>query len=54
MSIFENLDIKNKADFVNFIKQLKAALAPHGMVVTVDVSGKIPILIGPAATIGQR
>jgi spore germination protein YaaH len=39
---FENLDIKNKADYVNFIRLLKAALQPHGMIVSVDVTRENP------------
>ncbi|MCM2974058.1 glycosyl hydrolase family 18 protein [Priestia aryabhattai] len=35
---FENINIKNKQDFVLFIKELKAALKPHGMTVSVDVT----------------
>lgn len=39
---FENMDMKNKADYVNFIRLLKAALQPYGMIVTVDVSRENP------------
>lgn len=39
---FENMDMKNKADYVNFIRLLKAALQPHGMLVSVDVSRENP------------
>ncbi|MEK1830137.1 glycosyl hydrolase family 18 protein [Priestia megaterium] len=35
---FENINIKNKQDFVLFIKELKAALKPHGMTISVDVT----------------
>ncbi|MFC5530412.1 glycosyl hydrolase family 18 protein [Cohnella yongneupensis] len=39
---FENMDVKNKAHFVNFIRLLKAALQPYGMQVTVDVTRENP------------
>jgi spore germination protein YaaH len=39
---FENLDMKNKADYVNFIRSLKAALQPHGILATVDVTRENP------------
>ncbi|WP_445506146.1 glycosyl hydrolase family 18 protein [Niallia sp. 03190] len=35
---FENIDIKNKQDFVLFISELKTALKPSGIVVSVDVT----------------
>ncbi|QNG58306.1 LysM peptidoglycan-binding domain-containing protein [Bacillus sp. PAMC26568] len=35
---FENIDIKNKQDYVQFIRELKNALKPHGMIVSVDVT----------------
>ncbi|PLT35237.1 glycosyl hydrolase family 18 [Bacillus sp. V5-8f] len=35
---FENIDIKNKQDFVRFIGELKKALGPHGILVSVDVT----------------
>lgn len=35
---FENIDIRNKNDFVSFIRELKQALHPHGIVVSVDVT----------------
>lgn len=35
---FENMNIKNKHDYVLFIKELKKALDPFGIVVSVDVS----------------
>ncbi|MFJ8067106.1 glycosyl hydrolase family 18 protein [Psychrobacillus sp. NPDC096426] len=35
---FENIDPKNKQDFVLFITELKKALQPHGIKVSVDVT----------------
>lgn len=35
---FENIDIKNKQDYVLFIAELKKALQTHGILVSVDVS----------------
>ncbi|RFU69196.1 LysM peptidoglycan-binding domain-containing protein [Bacillus sp. V59.32b] len=35
---FENINIKNKQDYVVFIGELKKALQPHGIIVSVDVS----------------
>ncbi|RZT24228.1 LysM peptidoglycan-binding domain-containing protein [Fictibacillus sp. BK138] len=35
---FENIDPKNKQDYVVFIRELKTALQPHDIVVSVDVS----------------
>jgi spore germination protein YaaH len=35
---FENIDPKNKKDFVLFIGELKKALKPHGIKVSVDVT----------------
>ncbi|MDQ0217589.1 spore germination protein YaaH [Peribacillus cavernae] len=35
---FENIDMKNKQDFVSFISELKTALKPHGILVSVDVT----------------
>ncbi|MDR0137756.1 LysM peptidoglycan-binding domain-containing protein [Metabacillus idriensis] len=35
---FENIDIKNKQDYVSFIRELKTALKPHGIIVSVDVT----------------
>ncbi|SER79247.1 LysM peptidoglycan-binding domain-containing protein [Psychrobacillus sp. OK032] len=35
---FENIDPKNKQDFVFFITELKKALQPHGIKVSVDVT----------------
>ncbi|WP_416729350.1 glycosyl hydrolase family 18 protein [Fictibacillus sp. JL2B1089] len=35
---FENMDIKNKSDYVQFIRELKAALQPYGILVSVDVT----------------
>lgn len=35
---FENIDIKNKQDFVLFIIELKKALQPYGILVSVDVT----------------
>jgi spore germination protein len=35
---FENIDPKNKQDYVVFIQELKSALQPYGIVVSVDVS----------------
>ncbi|MFJ5768701.1 LysM peptidoglycan-binding domain-containing protein [Psychrobacillus sp. NPDC093180] len=35
---FENIDPKNKKDFVLFITELKKALQPHGIKVSVDVT----------------
>ncbi|MFC7370954.1 LysM peptidoglycan-binding domain-containing protein [Fictibacillus iocasae] len=35
---FENVDPKNKQHYVTFITELKRAAAPHGMIVSVDVS----------------
>lgn len=35
---FENIDPKNKQDFVLFITELKKALQPHGIIVSVDVT----------------
>ncbi|GGB66286.1 glycosyl hydrolase family 18 protein [Fictibacillus barbaricus] len=35
---FENIDPKNKQDYVLFIQELKEALRPSGLVVSVDVS----------------
>lgn len=39
---FENIDIKNKADYVDFIRELKNTLQPHGILVSVDVSRENP------------
>lgn len=39
---FENIDIKNKQDYVTFIKELTAALRPNGRIVSVDVSRENP------------
>ncbi|MFD2613887.1 glycosyl hydrolase family 18 protein [Paenibacillus gansuensis] len=39
---FENIDLRNRQDFVNFIKELKAALAPKGKIVSVDVTRTNP------------
>jgi spore germination protein YaaH len=39
---FENMDIKNKNDYVNFIRQLKDTLHPHGILVSVDVTRENP------------
>jgi spore germination protein YaaH len=39
---FENMDIKNKDDYVNFIRQLKDTLHPHGILVSVDVTRENP------------
>ncbi|WP_285769438.1 LysM peptidoglycan-binding domain-containing protein [Peribacillus sp. SI8-4] len=35
---FENIDPKNKKDFVLFISELKKALKPHGITISVDVT----------------
>jgi spore germination protein len=35
---FENINIKNKQDYLLFIGELKKALAPHGIIVSVDVT----------------
>ncbi|MGE7879165.1 LysM peptidoglycan-binding domain-containing protein [Peribacillus muralis] len=35
---FENIDPKNKKDFVRFISELKKALKPHGIILSVDVT----------------
>ncbi|WP_313894656.1 glycosyl hydrolase family 18 protein [Psychrobacillus sp.] len=35
---FENIDPKNKQDFVRFVTELKKALQPHGIKVSVDVT----------------
>ncbi|WP_188532333.1 LysM peptidoglycan-binding domain-containing protein [Paenibacillus abyssi] len=35
---FENIKMRNKQDFVDFIKELKAALKPHGLLISVDVT----------------
>ena len=35
---FENIDPKNKQDFVLFVIELKKALQPHGIKVSVDVT----------------
>ncbi|WP_409302897.1 LysM peptidoglycan-binding domain-containing protein [Peribacillus sp. SCS-155] len=35
---FENIDPKNKQDYVNFITELKNAIQPYGMKVAVDVT----------------
>ena len=35
---FENIDPKNERDYVLFIKELKKALQPHGMKLSVDVT----------------
>jgi spore germination protein len=35
---FENIDPKNKQDFVLFVTELKKALQPHGIKVSVDVT----------------
>ncbi|RFU65819.1 glycosyl hydrolase family 18 protein [Peribacillus glennii] len=35
---FENIHIKNKRDYVRFIGELKNALQPHGILVSVDVT----------------
>ncbi|QRG70373.1 glycosyl hydrolase family 18 protein [Brevibacillus choshinensis] len=39
---FENISPTNKADFVDFIKQLKKTFSPHGIVVSVDVTRENP------------
>lgn len=39
---FENISIKNKADFAAFIQELSAALHPFGKVVSVDVTRTNP------------
>ncbi|MGE5700946.1 MAG: glycosyl hydrolase family 18 protein [Clostridia bacterium] len=39
---FENINIKNKQDYVELIKQLKASLAPKGMTLSVDVTRENP------------
>ncbi|WNC12159.1 glycosyl hydrolase family 18 protein [Brevibacillus brevis] len=39
---FENIDPKNKDDFVGFIKALKKTLSPHGIVLSVDVTRENP------------
>lgn len=39
---FENINPKNKVDFVDFVKQLKKTLSPHGIVVSVDVTRDNP------------
>jgi spore germination protein len=39
---FENMDVKNKQDYVDFIQRLKDLLAPHGKIVSVDVTRHIP------------
>ncbi|MDF2683856.1 MAG: glycosyl hydrolase family 18, partial [Brevibacillus sp.] len=39
---FENINPKNKDDFVDFVKQLKKTLSPHGMIVSVDVTRENP------------
>jgi uncharacterized protein YgiM (DUF1202 family) len=39
---FENMDIKNKADFVAFIRELRAALKPSGRIVSVSVTRTNP------------
>lgn len=35
---FENIDIKNKRDFVDFVRELRAAVSKKGIVVSVDVT----------------
>lgn len=39
---FENVDIKNKEDFVSFVRELGEALHPHGLIVSVDVTRENP------------
>jgi spore germination protein YaaH len=39
---FENMDIKNKSNFVSLVRELKQALKPHGKIVSVDVSRENP------------
>src|SRR5262249_44005867 len=39
---FENMDLKNKQDYVAFIRQLKQAVRPYGRIVSVDVSRENP------------
>jgi spore germination protein YaaH len=39
---FENIDIKNREDFVSFIRQLKDTLHPYGILVSVDVTRENP------------
>jgi spore germination protein len=39
---FENMDIKNKADFVSFVRELREAIEPYGKKVSVDVTRENP------------
>ncbi len=39
---FENIDIQDKEVYVSFIRELHAALHPHGILVSVDVSRENP------------
>jgi spore germination protein YaaH len=39
---FENIDIKNKADFVAFVREMSEALRPAGKTVTVDLTRTNP------------
>lgn len=39
---FENINPKNKDDFVHFVKELKSTLGPHGIVISVDVTRENP------------
>lgn len=39
---FENMDMKNKGDFVSFVKELRDAVKPYGKVVSVDVTRTNP------------
>ncbi len=39
---FENINMKNKNDFVAFVRQLKQSLSPHGIVVSIDITRENP------------
>lgn len=38
---FENMDIKNKQNFVDFVAELKSTLSSHNIIVSVDVSREV-------------